>query len=396
MKSDVKIIFHIDLNQFFCSVAIIKNPRLKGKAFAIGRENSTKGVVSTASYEARKYGIGAGMPLIDAFKKLPSLIVVDYGHEIYKEYSKKFFRFLSTYVKDIEQTSIDEGFIDVTDITIKVNRHPLDLAKEIQTRALKELSLPVSIGIAPTLFLAKMASDMKKPLGITVLRIKDIPNMLYPLDVKEIYGIGKKTYPLLHEKNIKTIGDFVSKENESTVRKIVGNTYDNFILCLSGKSTNIIDSNRYVEHESLSKSVTFDNPLTTYYEVIENVMMLTDDTYNELRKSKKKAKTVSITLRDTDFKTITRSKSLTDYTNNKTLLKYYIEELVADNYEGGSLRLVGAGFSNLINEDEEEITLFNYNDVYEKEETLNNLIKEFDKRFGKNSLFFGKNLTDKK
>ena len=125
-------------------------------------------------------------------------------------------------------------------------------------------------------------------------------------------------------------------------------------------------------------------------------MMLADETYAELRKSKKKTKTVSITLRDTDFKTITRSKSLTDYTNNKTLLKYYIEELVADNYDGLPLRLVGAGFSHFVDEDEEEITLFNYKDVYEKEETLNNLIKDFDKRFGKNSLFFGKNLTDKR
>ena len=87
MKNKAKVIFHIDLNQFFCSVAIIKNPRLKGKAFAIGRENSTKGVVSTASYEARAYGVHAGMPLVEAYQKLPSLIVVDYGYEIYQEYS---------------------------------------------------------------------------------------------------------------------------------------------------------------------------------------------------------------------------------------------------------------------------------------------------------------------
>ena len=95
MKNKAKVIFHIDLNQFFCSVAIIKNPRLKGKAFAIGRENSTKGVVSTASYEARAYGVHAGMPLVEAYQKLPSLIVVDYGYEIYQEYSHKFFKLIS-------------------------------------------------------------------------------------------------------------------------------------------------------------------------------------------------------------------------------------------------------------------------------------------------------------
>lgn len=396
MKSGVKVIFHIDLNQFFCSVAILKNPRLKGKAFAIGRENSTKGVVSTASYEARKFGITAGMPLIEAYQKLPSLIVVDYGHDLYVEYSKKFFKFLSKYSSEIEQTSIDEGFIDVTDITIKVNRHPFDLAKEIQSRALKELSLPLSIGIAPTLYLAKMASDLKKPLGITILRIKDIPELLYPLDVKEIFGIGKKTYPVLKNVGIMTIGDFVNPKNENVVRKIVGNTYDHYIEALSGKSTNVVDPKRYSDPESISKSITFDTPLVTYYDILDNILKLAYDTYSELRKAKKKAKTVSITLRDTNFQTITRSKSLNEYTNDKTLLMYYIEELVEDNFNGQTLRLVGAGFSNLIDEAniDEEITLFNYQDVYEKEETLKNLMKDFDKRFGSKSLFFGKDILN--
>ena len=397
MKSGVKVIFHIDLNQFFCSVAILKNPRLKGKAFAIGRENTLKGVVSTASYEARKYGIHAGMPIVDAYNKLPTLIVVDYGHDLYEEYSRKFFRFLSKYA-EVEQTSIDEGYMDVTKLTLEVNRHPLDLAKEIQTRALKELSLPLSIGIAPTLYLAKMASDLKKPLGITVLRIKDIPALLHPLDVKEIFGIGKKTYPVLKEANILTIGDFVKKENEMVVRKIVGNTYDHFIEALSGKSTNIVDPNRYKDPESISKSTTFDTPLVTYNEILDNVLRLAMDSYYELRKAKKKAKTISITLRDTNFQTITRSKSIPEYTNDKTLLMYYIEELVEDNYNGQIFRLVGAGFSNFIDEADitEEITLFNYQDVYEKEETLKNLMKDFDKRFGSKSLFFGKDILDKK
>lgn len=397
MKSGVKVIFHIDLNQFFCSVAILKNPRLKGKAFAIGREGSLKGVVSTASYEARSYGIHAGMPLVEAYQKLPSLTVVDYGHEVYGEYSKKFFKFLSKYSNEIEQTSIDEGFMDVTKLTLEVNRHPLDLAKEIQSRALKELSLPLSIGIAPTLYLAKMASDMKKPLGITILRIKDIPNMLYPLDVKEIFGIGKKTYPYLKEAGILTIGDFVKKDNELLVRKLVGNTYDHFIEALSGKSTNIVDPYRHSEPESISKSVTFDTPLITYNDILDNILSLALDSYSELRRKGKKAKTVSITLRDTNFQTITRSKSLPDYTHDKTLLMYYIEELVENNFNGQILRLVGAGFSNFCDDkDIEEITLFNYQSVYEKEETLSNLISDYKERFGTKSLFFGKDMLNKK
>ena len=397
MKNRAKVIFHIDLNQFFCSVAIIKNPRLKGKAFAIGRENSMKGVVSTASYEARSYGIHAGMPLVEAYQKLPSLIVVDYGHEVYGEYSNKFFRLIKSYVSEVEQTSIDEGYIDVTSITLDCNRHPLDLAKEIQSRALKELSLPCSIGIAPTLYLAKMASDLKKPLGITILRIRDIEEKLYPLDVKEIFGVGKKTYPILHDEGIHTIKDFMNKDNEELVRDIVGNQYDYFVEALSGKTTNVVDPNRYSEPESISKSMTFDTPLTTYDDVLINLLKMADDVYLQLKSAKKKAKTITITLRDTNFNTITRSKTITDYTNDKTVLKYYVEELLDDNYNYTPLRLVGVGFSHFKPDDFvlEEITLFNYQSVYEKEETLRNLMLNFDKRFGSNSLFFGKKLKDK-
>ena len=397
MKNKAKVIFHIDLNQFFCSVAIIKNPRLKGKAFAIGRENSMKGVVSTASYEARAYGIHAGMPLVEAYQKLPSLIVVDYGHNLYAEYSTKFFKLIKSYVNEVEQTSIDEGYIDVTSITLDCNRHPLDLAKEIQSRALKELSLPCSIGIAPTLYLAKMASDLKKPLGITILRIRDVEEKLYPLDVKEIFGVGKKTYPILHDEGIHTIGDFVSKDNEELVRDIVGNQYDYFIDALSGKTTNVVDPNRYSEPESISKSMTFDTPLSTYDDVLTNLLKMADEVYLQLKSAKKKAKTITITLRDTSFNTITRSKTISDYSNDKTVLKYYVEELLDDNYNNAFLRLVGVGFSHFTPDDLvlEEITLFNYQSVYEKEETLRNLMLNFDKRFGENSLFFGKKLKDK-
>lgn len=396
MKNKAKVIFHIDLNQFFCSVATIKNPNLKGKAFAIGRENSMKGVVSTASYEARAYGIHAGMPLADAYKKLPSLLVVDYGHETYHQYSNKFFKLIKSYVANIEQTSIDECYVDVTKITIDVNRHPLDLAKEIQSRALKELSLPCSIGIAPTLYLAKMASDLKKPLGITILRIRDIPELLYNLDVKEIYGIGKKTYPTLHEANIHSIADFVDSNNEEIVRKIVGSQYDYFISALSGKTTNIVEPDRHKDPESISKCTTFDSPLLTYDDVLINLLKLSNEVHEQLKLAKKKTKTITITLRDTEFNTRTRSKTISDFTSDKTILNYYIEELLDDNYDNKPLRLVGVGFHHLadISAIVEEVTLFNYESVYEKEETLKNLMEDFDKHFGNKSLFFGKKLEE--
>ena len=205
-QNNAKIIFHIDLNAFFCAVAEIYNPALRNTAFAIGRENSNYGVISTCSYEARKYKIHSGMSLREAFSILPSLNVVSLPYERYVNYHNKFISVLKSYTDLIEVASIDEAYLDMTEASKK--RHPLVLAKEMQTRLLKEFRLSSSIGIAPTLFLAKMGSDYKKPLGITVIRKRDAKEILSPLPVKDIYGIGKKTYPLLMEKGILTIGDF--------------------------------------------------------------------------------------------------------------------------------------------------------------------------------------------
>ena len=202
-ENHAKIIFHIDMNAFFCSVACILNPQLRGKAFAIGRENSYRGVISTASYEARAFGINSAMPLSEAYKIKPDLIVVHIDYKYYTEYHNKFVKLISQYSNLIEVASIDEVYADMTEAA--KSKHPLVIAKEIQARLLKEYNLSCSIGIAPTLFLAKMASDLKKPLGVSVVRKRDVKDILYPLSVKEIYGIGKKTYPRLIENNIKTI-----------------------------------------------------------------------------------------------------------------------------------------------------------------------------------------------
>ena len=206
----VKIIFHIDLNAFFCSVACIKYPYLKGKAFAIGRPGSQKGVISTASYEAREFGVGSGIPQSEALKKCKHLIIVSHEFSEYRYYHNKFVSLLKTYSDKISVASIDEAYLDMT--LASQAKHPLLIAREIQARLLNELSLPSSIGIAPTLFLAKMGSDMKKPLGIQVVRKRDVSKLLFPLSIKDTYGIGKSTYPRLIKNGITTIGSLLMKK----------------------------------------------------------------------------------------------------------------------------------------------------------------------------------------
>lgn len=384
-----KIIFHIDMNAFFCAVACILNPSLRGKAFAIGRENSYKGVISTASYEARAFGIHSAMPLSEAYRKKPDLIVVHIDYKYYTEYHNKFIKLISQYSNLVEVASIDEVYADMTEIS-KV-KHPLVVAREVQARLLKEHGLSCSIGVAPTLFLAKMASDMKKPLGLTVLRKRDVKNVLYPLSVKDIFGIGKKTYPKLIDKGIKTIEDFMDLNNKERIINLIGeNQYNHSYNCIIGNSTNIVDPNRYSDSESISTSATFDIALTTISEVLFELRRMSREVISKMNKDNYLAKTVSITLRDSDFNTITRRKSLDEYTNDFSIIFDMITELTESYFDSEkAYRLVGMGVSNLINKNDlpREYNLFTIDDINEKEEIVNKMIKDFQTKYGEKILY---------
>lgn len=394
-KNKVHIIFHIDFNAFFCSVAEIYNPALRNTAFAIGRENSNLGVISTASYEARKYGITSGMPLALAYKKLRTLNVISLPYSYYLDYHNKFINLLKEYTNLIEVGSIDEAYIDVTKLS--ETRHPLVIAKEIQTRLLKEYHLPCSIGIATTLYLAKMASDLEKPLGLTVMRNKDVKNKLYPLSVKDIFGIGKKTYPKLIDKGIKTIGDFLNDDNKKIVLEIISEDYYNEIKeNFKGHSRNTILPLHKEDNLSISTMTTYDRRLYGEDEILFELNILTKEVFKRLKKDKYLTKTINITIRNSEFKTITRSKSLDFYTNDFVIIFDIVTELLEKNYHNEEIRLLGVGFSNLIKEElanKEEYNLFNALTKDDKVEVINDLIDKLGKKYGPKVIHFAKNKT---
>ena len=391
-KKSVKIILHVDMNAFFCSVAEIIYPHLRGKVFAIGRENSYRGVLSTASYEARKYGVHAGMSLKEAYDLIPDLMVVGLEYSIYEKYHIMFLNILKQYSNLIEVASIDEAYVDITEISN--TKHPLVVAKEIQLRILKECGLSCSIGIAPTLFLAKMASDIKKPLGITVLRKRDVKEILFPLSVKEIFGIGKKTYPTLINNGIKTIGDFMNEHNKSLIINLIGeNSYNYVTSHVLGNSNNVVDPYRHSNSESISTSVTYDRVIEGETEILYELRKLTREVINRMTEKNYYGKTVTITLRNLDFKTITRSKSVDDYLNNFDEIFNIVTELLESNYKNEQLRLLGVGVSHLVNKDNipKEYNLFTIDDKDTKDYVVKNLIKEFQQKYGEKALFIKKN-----
>lgn len=382
MKSNVRIIFHIDLNAFFASVEMIENPSLKNKVFAVGGGLGFNrgGVLTTASYKARKYGIRSGMTISNALHLYPKLIVVPNRHGLYHQYSIKFIHYLKTYTPLVWQVSVDEAYMDVTDIE---GIHPLTLAKKIQTELVERFQLPSSIGIAPTLFLAKMGSDMKKPMGITIIRKRDVKQKIYPLPIKDLYGLGKKTYPKLEKMGILTIGDFSNPEQVPRILEVISQkSYDAYILDIHGLSSNKVDPYKYALPKSISNETTlsFDTDMESV--IKETLISQLKEAHPRMRQDRLQTKTVGIRLRYHNFETIQKVVSFSDYTDDYQKIEDVILEIFENVYTGKPVRLIGVSLNNLKPKDqiEKPFDLFEYQALEDKKSLIEGALKDLNEK----------------
>ncbi|MCC2249155.1 DNA polymerase IV [Virgibacillus sp. AGTR] len=378
-----RVIFHIDMNCFYASVEMAYNPKLKGRPVAIaGNPEERRGIVVTSSYEARAKGVKTTMNLWKAKKLCPELIVLRPNFERYRTASREIFKMLSEITPFVQPVSIDEGYMDVTES--KGMGTPLDIAANLQKRIARELDLPCSIGIAPNKFLAKMASDMKKPMGITVLRKREMPSMLWPLPIEEMYGVGGKTATKLKGIGIETIGD-LARGNVYELKQILGINGERLKNRANGVDQRPVDPDAVYEFKSIGNSKTLPQDTTDETEIRALMHYLAENVARRLKRKQAVGRSIQVMIRYHDRKTITRSKKLRNYIESKEDILIIANELLQKHWNLEPIRLLGITVQDVEEKQNiaQQLDLFSYEKVAGKEK-LYKTINELSEKYGKN------------
>ena len=381
-----KVIVHIDLNAFFARAEEIRDPSLENKPVAIGH-NGRAGVVSTCSYKAREYGVRSAMQMKEALRLCPHLIIIPGDYRYYSALSETFTNFVRKYTKIVEKASVDEVYADFTDV-LKNVKNPELFFKDFQNKLFKETKLKCSIGVGPTKFLAKMASDYKKPMGITIIRRRDIEKILYPISINDLYGVGKKSAPRLISVGINTVGDLAKALNEDNedVYNIIGKFSHVLKEWLNGYGDDKVMVEEW-DPKSIGNSTTFKEDTQDYEVIKEYFKYLAREVSDRAKKESKLGNCIQIMVKDTSYvahnKSITFGEPTNDY---QTILNYAIK-LFDKNYTGIMLRACGVTLQNLVSPQDlaVQMTFFDY-EKHEEENKTKLLINEFNRKLGTNNL----------
>lgn len=377
-----RVIFLVDMNAFYISCEKTRHPEIEGKPAAVaGDPVNRTGIILTANYEARKYGVKTTMILREAFRLCPDLIIIPPDHRFYEKKSQEVMQILSSYTPIVEQNSIDEAWLDMTGCE-RLFGQPLESARSIMDRIKNELNLWCSIGISENKFLAKMASEMKKPLGITELWKKDIEEKLWPLPVDYMYGVGKQTAKKLNSMGIYTVKDLALTKREDIYHKL-GKIGVELVLLANGIDDTPVNVDRE-DIKSIGRSTTLPNDITDIEDAKAILMELSDDIGMTARESGKKGNTVQITIKYSNFNTITRQMTISPTCNIKDIYAVGVK-LLERNWSNEPVRLLGISLSGFQNESE-QISLFqldkNEAKGDEKIDNLEDTILKIRKKYG--------------
>ena len=374
-------IIHVDMDAFFASVEMRDNPQYRGKPVIIGGDprRDVRSVVSTASYEARKFGVHSAMPLMQAYRLCPQGIFLRGNMARYGEVSRQIMQIFARYTPLVEPLSVDEAFLDVSGCE-GLFGPPVVIAARIQEDIEQELQLTASVGVAPNKFLAKLASDLEKPRGFTVIRPDEVEAVLTPLPVEKLWGVGEKTAVKLRSMGIDTVGQLASLP-ENLLTAAFGKMGAALRYLARGEDCRTVETSRAAK--SISRETTFPRDVTDMDRLRTVILELADDVACTLRASQFLAGTITLKLRYGNFETLTRQgplpapACLTMPIYNKALAL-----LAKVNLQGRGIRLVGVGTGGLVKSQGSRQLSFFEDPGLAKEEKIAEAIDRVSARYG--------------
>ena len=346
-------IIHCDMDAFYASVEQLKNPQLKGKPVIVGGNPQSRGVVSACSYEARKFGVHSAMPLAEALRRCPQAVFLPVDFASYRRFSRQMHDIFYDYTPLIEPIALDEAFLDVTGSMSLKGPAPV-IGRQIKDRIKNELGLVASIGIAHNKFLAKLASDLSKPDGFLIVPSDRVQEFLDPLDISRIWGVGEKTAHKLYSLNIKQVRD-LRYLTEANLVRIFGSFGRQLYKLARGIDQRPVESER--QAKSIGRETTFAHDIVDTDILEEHLLELSTDVARSMRKKSLKGKTITIKIKYSDFRTLTRSVTLDIPTNLEAII-YHEACRLLKNVPVKPTRLIGVSVHNLTDEEEAQLSLF--------------------------------------
>lgn len=343
-------ILHIDMDAFYASVEERDNPSLKGKPLIVGG-NSKHGIVTTANYEARKFGIHSAMPIFMAKQICPKGIFVPTRIKRYRDVSREVFGVLSCFTDLLEQVSVDEAYLDISNI----ETDKLQACFEIKREVFKKTGLTLSMGLSYNKFLAKLGSDWNKPDGIKIITSDMVPEILLPLSVKRIYGIGRKTAKKLNDIGIYKVEDLMELSQDFLI-ELLGKHGTEIYFRIRGIDNRKLETQR--ERKSLGTETTFELATRERKDLKKYLYQFSLEIERELKSKRIHGRTITLKIKDEDFKSKTRSRTL-DYDINNSKDIYILSKSLLKEVElDKKIRLIGLTISNLSSLDEVQLSLF--------------------------------------
>ncbi len=377
-----RVILHVDMDAFFAAVEQRENPVIKGKPVIIGADpqgGRGRGVVSTCSYEARKFGVHSAMPISRAYKLCPHAVYLPPNGRLYSQVSRSIFKIFYDFTDAVEPLSIDEAFLDVTG-SVRLLGGGETIARLIKKRIVNKENLTASVGVAPNKYLAKIASDLQKPDGLVIVERDKIAKFLHPLDISRLWGAGIKTQQKMRKMGIRTIGDLAHFPLE-VLRKNFGKMGPHFYNLAHGIDDRKVQAQNRVK--SVSNEHTFGKDIDDRNLIMGTLLKLAEKVGYRLRKKKLYGKTVHLKIRYEDFKTVTRIHTLPQNFNATDTIYNTIVKLFNENYIASKkVRLLGVGVSHF--DDKNSVQLSIFDEDNRKKQKLDMLQDSLKDRFGKN------------